>query len=97
MKIDNQEVDRIAGLAKLQFEGEEKEAIKADMNRILTFIEKLSELDTDNVEPLLYMTEEVNHLREDDVTQEITQEEALKNAPSKDSDYFKVPKVLSKK
>ena len=96
MKVDNQEVERIAGLAKLQFEGEEKETIKADMNRILTFIEKLDELDTDNVEPLLYMTDEVNHLREDDVTQEVTQQEALKNAPSKDSDYFKVPKVLKK-
>jgi aspartyl-tRNA(Asn)/glutamyl-tRNA(Gln) amidotransferase subunit C len=96
MKIDNSTVDKIAHLARLEFNAEEKEGIVKDMNNMLGFIDKLNELDTSNVEPLIYMSDEVNVLREDDVKVEITQEEALKNAPKKDSDYFKVPKVIEK-
>lgn len=94
MKIDNETVDKIAHLARLEFENESKEAMVKDMNNMLGFIDKLNELDTSAVEPLIYMSDEVNVLREDVVKQEITQEEALKNAPKKDSDYFKVPKVI---
>jgi aspartyl-tRNA(Asn)/glutamyl-tRNA(Gln) amidotransferase subunit C len=96
MKIDNDTVDKIAHLARLEFENESKEQIIKDMNNMLGFIEKLNELDTSNVAPLIYMSDEVNVLREDDVIQEITQEEGLKNAPKHDSDYFKVPKVIEK-
>jgi aspartyl-tRNA(Asn)/glutamyl-tRNA(Gln) amidotransferase subunit C len=96
MKIDNATVDKIAHLARLEFENEAKEQIKKDMNNMLGFIEKLNELDTSNVEPLIYMSDEVNVLREDDVKHEITQDEALRNAPKHDSDYFKVPKVIEK-
>lgn len=96
MKIDNETVDKIAHLARLEFENEAKEQIIKDMNNMLTFVEKLNELDTSSVEPLIYMSDEVNVLREDEVKQEITQDEALKNAPKKDSDYFKVPKVIDK-
>lgn len=94
MKIDNETVDKIAHLARLEYENEAKEQIKKDMNNMLGFIDKLNELDTSNVEPLIYMSDEVNVLREDEVIQEITQDEALKNAPKHDSDYFKVPKVI---
>ncbi|MBL7888958.1 MAG: Asp-tRNA(Asn)/Glu-tRNA(Gln) amidotransferase subunit GatC [Bacteroidia bacterium] len=96
MKIDNETVDKIAHLARLEFENEAKQEIIKDMNNMLSFIDKLNELDTQNIEPLIYMSDEVNVLREDDVKHEITQDEALKNAPKKDSDYFKVPKVLEK-
>lgn len=96
MKIDKETVDKIAHLARLEFENEAKEQIIKDMNNMLTFVEKLNELDTSKVEPLIYMSDEVNVLREDEVKQEITQDEALKNAPKKDSDYFKVPKVIDK-
>ncbi len=96
MKIDDKVVDKIASLSKLKFEGEEKSAIKSDMNKMLDFIEKLSEVDTEGVEPLIHMSNDVNVLREDDIEMEITQKEALKNAPKKDSTYFKIPKVLSK-
>lgn len=96
MKIDNETVDKIAHLARLEFENEAKQEIIKDMNNMLSFIDKLNELDTKNVEPLIYMSDEVNVLREDDVKHEITQDEALKNASKKDSDYFKVPKVLEK-
>jgi aspartyl-tRNA(Asn)/glutamyl-tRNA(Gln) amidotransferase subunit C len=93
-KIDIKTVDEIAHLARLEFNDEAKGEIVNDMNRMLAFIDKLSELDTDSVEPLIYMTDEKNVLREDEAKQTITQAEALKNAPKKDSDYFKVPKVI---
>ncbi len=96
MKIDNDTVDKIAHLARLEYTNEGKEEIKKDMNNMLGFIDKLNELDTSGIEPLIYMSDETNILREDDVKQEITHAEALKNAPQKDSDYFKVPKVIEK-
>ena len=87
-------MDKLATLAKLEFENEAKDGIINDLNRVLTFIDKLNELDTEGVEPLIYMTDEVNVMREDEVRQEITQEQALHNAPEKDSDYFRVHKVI---
>lgn len=94
MEITDKTVDELAHLARLQFEGEEKERIKKDLNRILGFMEKLNELDTEGVEPLIHLSEELNVLRNDEARQTITQQQALKNAPQHDSDYFKVPKVL---
>lgn len=94
MDITDKTVDEIAHLARLQFEGEEKEAIKKDLNRMLEFMDVLNEVDTSSTDPLIYMTEETNVMRDDVIKSTITQEQALKNAPSKDSDYFKVPKVL---
>jgi len=94
MEITDRTVDELAHLARLQFEGEEKERIKNDLNRILGFMEKLNELDTEGVEPLIYLSEELNVLRNDEARTTITQQQALKYAPQRDSDYFKVPKVL---
>jgi aspartyl-tRNA(Asn)/glutamyl-tRNA(Gln) amidotransferase subunit C len=96
MKITDEIVDHIAHLARLSFEGGEKESIKKDMEKITGFMDKLSELPTENVEPLIFMSEEVNRLREDVAIQTISHEEAMKNAPKKDSDYFRIPKVLDK-
>jgi aspartyl-tRNA(Asn)/glutamyl-tRNA(Gln) amidotransferase subunit C len=96
MKITEKEIDRLAELSKLQFNDEDKKAIAGDLDKIIAFIEKLNTVDTENVEPLLFITDEVNVLREDDVKIEVTQKEALKNAPLKDSDYIKIPKVLNK-
>ena len=93
-KIDIKTVDEIAHLARLEFNDEAKGEILNDMNRMLAFVDKLNELNTDNVEPLIYMTEERSVMREDEVHVTLTQQEALKNAPKKDSDYFKVPKVI---
>ena len=89
-------VDQLSQLAKLEFDEKSKESIIADLNKILSFVEKLNELDTENIEPLIYMSDEVNVLREDVIKQETGKEEALKNAPHRDSDYFKVPKVIKK-
>jgi aspartyl-tRNA(Asn)/glutamyl-tRNA(Gln) amidotransferase subunit C len=93
-KIDIKTVNEVAHLARLEFEDEAKNEILNDMNRMLAFVDKLNELDTTNVEPLIYMTNEANVMREDDIEITLTQKEALKNAPKKDSDYFKVPKVI---
>jgi aspartyl-tRNA(Asn)/glutamyl-tRNA(Gln) amidotransferase subunit C len=96
MKITEDIIDHIAHLARLEFKGEQKTAIQGDMEKIITFMEKLSEVPTENVEPLIFMTDEYNRLREDIPHVTLTQEEALKNGPKKDSDYFRIPKVLDK-
>jgi aspartyl-tRNA(Asn)/glutamyl-tRNA(Gln) amidotransferase subunit C len=96
MSIDKATVEQIAKLAKLEFDDTSKEEIMKDLDRILEFVDKLNELNTANVEPLTHITEEQNVLRTDVVKTEISQAEALKNAPQKDSDYFIVPKVLTK-
>ena len=96
-KIDKDTVDKLATLSRLEFNGKEKEEIVSDLNRMLDFVGKLNELDTSNVEPLIYMNDEKNILREDEVKQTVSQKEALSNAPQKDSDYFKVPKVVEKR
>jgi aspartyl-tRNA(Asn)/glutamyl-tRNA(Gln) amidotransferase subunit C len=96
MKLTKETVERLAELSKLEFNDVEKTELVNDLNRIIGFIEKLNELDTDGVEPLIYMSEEKNVLRSDEVQQEISHEEILQNAPKKDSDYFRVPKVLDR-
>lgn len=96
MKITEEIVDHIAHLARLEFEGEKKEAIRQDMENIISFMNKLSEVPTDNVEPLIFMNDEFNKLRDDIAEVSLTQDEGLKNAPKKDSDYFRIPKVLDK-
>ena len=96
MKINKKLVDKVAGLAKLEFDEAAKEKMVSDMNKMISFIDKLEEIDTESIEPLVYMSEETNVLRADEVGEHISKEKALKNAPQKDSDYFKVPKVLKK-
>ncbi len=92
--IDSETVQKIAHLARLEFTSAELEEIGADLGNILGFMQKLNEVDTTGIEPLIYMSQETNVLRKDVVKQEITHQEALKNAPKKDSDYFRVPKVI---
>lgn len=97
MTIDKKTVDEIAHLARLEFEDAAKDEIINDMNRMLAFVDKLNELNTDGVEPLIYMNDDVDVMRDDVTKTTVTQQEALKNAPKKDSDYFKVPKVIDQK
>ena len=96
MKIDDQMIEKISGLAYLEFGEEEKEKIRQDLEQILTFVEKLRELDTENVEPLVYLSDKTDVLREDRMIPTISNEEALLNAPEKSGRFFKVPKVLRK-
>ncbi len=94
MKISKEEVEKLAHLSRLQLDETAVTSMQKDMNKMLSFVEKINELDLEGVEPLAYMSDEVNVLRADEIKQEITHEEALKNAPDKDTDYFRVPKVL---
>ena len=96
MNVNDELVDKLANLARLQFNAEEKEEIKNDLQKMIGFIDKLNELDTTGVEPLLHMSDNVNVLREDEVSGMISREDALKNAPFHDDEFFKVPKVIKK-
>lgn len=96
MEVNDALVDKLAHLARLKFNVIEKEDIKNDLQKMIAFVEKLNELDTTGVEPLLHMTDEVNILRDDEVKGSISREEALKNAPMHDEQFFKVPKVIRK-
>lgn len=94
MKIDIKVVDELSHLARLSYENEAKEEIVTELNKIIAFVEKLEEINTDGIEPLIYMVDETNITREDVMKQDVSQDEGLKNAPKKDSDYFRVPKVI---
>lgn len=94
MHIDTATVERIAHLARLEFTEQEKEGLVKDMSKILDWMDKLNEINTDHVTPLIHMSAEVNVLRDDVVSSLFTHEQGLKNAPKKDSDYFRVPKVI---
>ena len=96
MIIDDKKIADLAHPSRLEFNVEDKEAIKADLGRIIVFCDKLREVNTEGVEPLIYLNNEQNILREDLAEVGMTKNDALKNAPSADSDYFKVPKVITK-
>jgi len=94
MKIDHKKVDELASLARLKFNEEDKENMRQDLEKILGMCEKLNELDTEGVEPLIYVHDNTNVLRSDSVKPSLDKADALKNAPKKDSDFFRVPKVI---
>ncbi len=96
MTIDRDLILKLENLAKLELSETERSELSADLNNILQMVEKLQELDTTDVRPLVYINEEVNRLRDDEVRHQVSTAEALTNAPDQDGTYFKVPKVLKK-
>jgi aspartyl-tRNA(Asn)/glutamyl-tRNA(Gln) amidotransferase subunit C len=96
MQVNDALIDKLSKLSMLQFDDKEREEIKADLEKMIGFVDKLRELDTAGVEPLLHMSEHANVLREDIPGNMLTREEALKNAPQHDEVFFKVPKVIKK-
>lgn len=96
MIIDKQTVHKVADLARIAIKEEEVETLTVEMNKILTFMEKLNELDTTGVKPLVYMNEEVNIWREDISRHEISVEDGLKNAAKHNESFFFVPKIIEK-
>lgn len=96
MKIKKEVITKLSGLSKLKFNKEEVELISEDLSKMVNFINQLNELETDGIEPLIHMNEEVNNWREDKLGDILDQEKALANSPVKDSTYFKLPKVLDK-
>lgn len=94
MEVNDAMIGKLAHLARLSFNEAEKQEIRADLQRMIAFVEKLNELDLDGVEPLVHMSDEVNRLREDEIKGAVSREQALKNAPGHDEQFFKVPKVI---
>ncbi|NBC27216.1 MAG: Asp-tRNA(Asn)/Glu-tRNA(Gln) amidotransferase subunit GatC [Bacteroidetes bacterium] len=95
MSVSKDDVQYVANLARLQLGDEEAEALKEDMNEILGYIDQLNELDTSDVEPLEHVTDvTATEFRKDEAGEPLSHEEALKNAPDADSDYFRVPRVI---
>lgn len=94
MQIDTALISRLEKLARLRLDDAERAKLTGDLQRILDMVDKLRELDTEGVEPLVYLNDEQNPLREDEIANQLTQEEALKNAPKHDDQFFRVPKVI---
>lgn len=94
MKIDKQTLDKIAHLARLEFDEKDTEKMLQDMSNLVSFVEKLKEVDTSGVQPLTSMSHEINALREDETKPHLPRAQALKAAREKDAEFFRVPKVL---
>ena len=95
MSVTKKDVEYIANLARLSFNDEELENFTHELNEILNYVEKLNELDTENIEPLSHPIENKNVFRADEVKPSIDREDALKNAPEKTEEFFVVPKVIN--
>jgi aspartyl-tRNA(Asn)/glutamyl-tRNA(Gln) amidotransferase subunit C len=96
MEVNIQLVNEIAHLARLYFTDEEKIEIEKDLQRMISFVEKLNEVDTTGIEPLQHMSISTNVLRDDEIKGSVDRSEALRNAPVTDGIFFKVPKVIKK-
>ena len=96
MQVDDALIDKLSRLAMLDFDAAERVEIKADLQEMIGFVDKLKELDTTGVEPLLHITSEENILRDDVPGGMLTQEQALQNAPLHNNQAFLVPKVIKK-
>lgn len=97
MAVTKKDVEKIAELAKLKFSDEELKNFTPQMNEILSYMDKLNELDTEDVKPLSHPVEQINVFREDELKSSVSTEEALKNSPDKTDTHFKVPKVIGDK
>jgi aspartyl-tRNA(Asn)/glutamyl-tRNA(Gln) amidotransferase subunit C len=96
MKVDKRLISRLEKLARLELTAEEQEGLQSDLNRILDMVAKLEELDTTGVAPLVYINDEVDQLRPDEVKGQLPRDIALRNAPQQDGQHFQVPKVIKK-
>jgi aspartyl-tRNA(Asn)/glutamyl-tRNA(Gln) amidotransferase subunit C len=94
MKITREEVQRVALLARLQLSTQEEELLTGQLDKILQYMEKLNQLDTANVEPLAHAVDIVNAFREDRVARAPSPETLLANAPAREKNFFKVPKII---
>ena len=96
MQIDSELVQKLAKLSGLRLEATEEDAVRHDLQKMLNFVNRLNEVDTTGVEPLLHMSVNDNAEREDAMENTFSHEQALKNAKNADTQYFRVPKVIKK-
>jgi len=96
MNISEDTIYKVADLARIDIKEEEVAGLMQEMSKILTFMEQLNELDTTHVEPLVYMNEEVNVWREDEVKNQLDLKQGLRNAALRNDRFFVVPKIIEK-
>lgn len=96
MEVNRELVNNLAHLSRLYFTDEEKQELEHDLQRMISFVEKLNEVNTKDIKPLQHMSTEINVFREDEIKGSATREEALQNAPTTNGVFFKVPKVIKK-
>lgn len=94
MSVSEKDVRYIANLARLQVTNEEARSYAKDMSSILEYMDLLNEVGTSNIEPLEHVIDLESRFRKDEAKEPLSHEDALKNAPDADSDYFRVPKVI---
>ena len=93
-KITVKEVEHVARLARLQLGPEEKERMRRELDRILTYIDKLRAVDTRSVEPTSHAVPMTNVMRDDVTWSSYPREDMLANAPDRSGDFFRVPKII---
>lgn len=96
MNVNDALIDKLAHLSRLEFKEGEKHEIRQELEQMIGFIDKLNELDTEGIKPLLHMSDNINIFRSDEVKGEMQREDVFKNAPLHDDQFFKVPKVIKK-
>lgn len=96
MEVTEELIDKLSRLSMLRFDADEKEMIRRDLEKMIGFIDKLKEVDTSGIEPLTHISENPLAGRPDHAGKMLSREEALKNAPQHDNQYFLVPKVIKK-
>ncbi len=94
MSIDNSTVKKVAKLARLKVDAKEEQNLKNELNNILEWVDKLQKVDTENINPMLSVSNEPMPMREDMVTSELDNKQILSNAPEKKAGFFVVPKVV---
>jgi aspartyl-tRNA(Asn)/glutamyl-tRNA(Gln) amidotransferase subunit C len=94
MKITKKEVEHVAHLARLELKEKDKEKFTEQLSDILTYVEKLNELDTKNTETTSHVISIENVFKEDVIKDSISLDEALNNSPEKEHKHFKVPKII---
>lgn len=97
MKVTKETLEKMAHLARLEVKKEDEDQLIGDLSEILTWVEELNEVDTENVEPLTHMTKEINSLREDSPINHLKREDALKSSPRHNNEFFTVPNVIKSK
>ncbi len=94
VKITKEEVEHVARLARLELSDEEKETFTKHLNNILTYVEKLNELDTKDVKPTSHVLQIQNIFKEDEIRESLSREKALSNAPDRTEEFYRVPKII---
>jgi aspartyl-tRNA(Asn)/glutamyl-tRNA(Gln) amidotransferase subunit C len=94
MKLTREGIDRVAVLARLRLTPKEQASLTEDLDHILGYMEKLNQLDTAGVEPFSHVVNIENTLRDDRVTNQPNADALLANAPARDANFFKVPKII---